>query len=132
MSDTLAQGAALMQVIISTWTRSRYVKVRSGRIGACERPPPGPVTASASRQNVNPYRDATFLAMDDFLFAALFLCMTPLLTALSSLVDATLSASAAAEASPESAAVLNLRIQVRSSLLTASVSYTHLRAHETR
>src|SRR5665811_686990 len=83
MSDTLAQGAALMPVIISTWTRSRYVKVRSGRIGACERPPPGPVTASASRQNVNPYRDATFLAMDDFLFAALFLCMTPLLTALS-------------------------------------------------
>src|SRR5450631_4866332 len=57
--------------------------------------------------------------MDDFLFAALFLWMTPLLTALSSLVEATLRAAAAAEASPDSAAALNLRIQVRSSLLTA-------------
>src|SRR4026207_1476154 len=56
--------------------------------------------------------------MDDFLLAALFLWMTPLLTALSSLTEATLSALAAAEASPDSAAVLNLRIQVRSSLLT--------------
>src|SRR5665648_828267 len=57
--------------------------------------------------------------MDDFLFAALFLWRTPLLTALSSLVEATLSASAAAWASPDAAAALNLRIQVRSSLLTA-------------
>jgi len=57
--------------------------------------------------------------MADFLFAALFLWMTPLVTALSSLAEATLSASEAAEASPDSAAVLNLRIQVRSSLLTA-------------
>src|SRR5665647_1378407 len=57
--------------------------------------------------------------MEDFLLAALFLWMTPLVTALSSFVEATLSASAVAAASPESAAVLNLRIQVRSSLLTA-------------
>src|SRR5665647_2807130 len=57
--------------------------------------------------------------MADFLLAAWFLWMTPLVTALSSLVEATLSASAAAEASPESAAVLNLRTKVRSSLLTA-------------
>src|SRR5665647_97687 len=65
------------------------------------------------------YRDAALLAMADFLLAAWFLWMTPLLTALSSLVEATLSASEAAEASPESAAVLNLRTKVRSSLLTA-------------
>src|SRR5665647_2565541 len=57
--------------------------------------------------------------MADFLLAAWFLWMTPLLTALSSLVEATLSASAAAWASPDAAAALNLRIQVRSSLLTA-------------
>ena len=84
-----------------------------------ERPPPGRVTACRSQKDANPYRDETFLAMDDFLFAALFLWMTPLLTALSSLVEATLSASAAAETSPDAAAVLNLRIQVRISLLTA-------------
>src|SRR5689334_25155391 len=57
--------------------------------------------------------------MADFLFAAWFAWMTPLLTALSSLVEAALRASLAAAASPDSAAFWNLRIQVLSSLLTA-------------
>ena len=58
--------------------------------------------------------------MDDFLLAAWFLWMTPLETALSSLVDAVLErVLARASLSPASAASRNLRIQVRSSLLTA-------------
>src|SRR5436190_13155206 len=57
--------------------------------------------------------------MADFLLAAWFAWMTPLDAALSSLVDAFFRASWAAPASPASAASRNLRIQVRSSLLTA-------------
>jgi hypothetical protein len=117
MSDTLAQAATQRPVTISKWTSSYRNATPSGQDGDREKPPP--IRATTLRCRKTPYREAAFLAMDDFLFAALFLWMTPLLTALSSLVDATLSASAAAEASPESAAVLNLRIQVRISLLTA-------------
>src|SRR6476659_3142644 len=57
--------------------------------------------------------------MVDFLLAAWLAWMMPLLTALSSLVEATFSASWVAVASPDAAAAWNLRIQVLSSLLTA-------------
>ena len=64
-------------------------------------------------------RPAAFLAIEDFLFAAWFLWMTPLLTALSSLVEATARAAFASSALPESAASRNLRIAVLNSDLIA-------------
>src|SRR5664280_3910947 len=92
MGDTLAQAEAGTPVTVSTWTRSLGLeRCHLDEFEDGERPPPGLVTVSRSLKNADPYRDATFLAIDDFLFAALFLWMTPLLTALSSLVDATLS-----------------------------------------
>ena len=54
---------------------------------------------------------ATFLASADLRFAAWFLWMTPLLTALSSLREATCSAAAAASASPDSVAARTARIE---------------------
>src|SRR6478735_5055940 len=63
--------------------------------------------------------DATFFAMADFLLAAWFWWMTPLLTALSSFFEAVLRAPAAASLSPEAVASRTLRTHVRSSLLTA-------------
>src|ERR1044071_5252560 len=57
--------------------------------------------------------------MADFLLAAWLAWVTPLETALSSLVDAARSASEAASLSPAAAAARNLRTHVRSSLLTA-------------
>src|SRR3712207_6805479 len=66
-----------------------------------------------------PQTEAAFFASDDLRFAAWFLWMTPLLTALSSLRDAARSAEAAFSASPDSTAVRTVRARVRSSLLTA-------------
>src|SRR5919202_788347 len=63
--------------------------------------------------------EATFLASADLRFAAWFLWMTPLLTALSSLRDADRSAEAAFSASPDSTAARTERARVRSSLLIA-------------
>src|SRR3954451_6852225 len=63
--------------------------------------------------------EATFLARADLRFAAWFLWITPLLTALSSLRDADRSAAVAFSASPASTAVRTERARVRSSLLTA-------------
>src|SRR5688500_10245405 len=63
--------------------------------------------------------EAAFLAMADFLLAAWLAWMTPLLTALSSLVEAACRAACAASLSPASAASRNLRTQVLTSLLTA-------------
>src|SRR3954447_16952433 len=63
--------------------------------------------------------EAAFLARADLRFAAWFLWMTPLLTALSSLRDAERRAAAAFSASPASTAVRTERARVRSSLLTA-------------
>src|SRR5262245_46019636 len=57
--------------------------------------------------------------MADLRLAAWFLWITPLLTALSSFLEAVFRASSAASLSPEAAASRNLRTQVRSSLLTA-------------
>src|SRR5699024_7832544 len=69
-------------------------------------------SASVVRQ---PQTEAAFLAIADFLLAAWFLCMTPLLTALSSLRDAARSAVSVASTSPEAAASRNLRMNVRTS-----------------
>src|ERR1035437_558244 len=91
MGDRLAQADARRPIAIRPWTRQQAQKGRHRAGGGLSMP----------EERENSYRDAAFLAMDDFLLAALFLWMTPLLTALSSLVDATLSASAAAAASPE-------------------------------
>src|SRR5690606_740927 len=59
------------------------------------------------------------LPMADFLLAAWFLWMTPLLTALSSFLPAMAKSSRASSAWPASAASRNLRTHVRSSDLTA-------------
>src|SRR5690606_28827279 len=65
-------------------------------------------------------------AIADFLLAAWLAWMTPLETALSSLVEAFFRASSAAEVSPLSAASRNLRIQVRSSDLYARLRSVRL------
>src|SRR3954452_9709103 len=65
--------------------------------------------------------DSTRLAMADLRFAAWFLWMTPLLTALSSWRDATRSSVVAAAVSPASLASLSLRITVFSDVLTVLV-----------
>src|SRR3954452_20899101 len=62
--------------------------------------------------------DVSFLAMADLRLAAWFLWMTPLLTALSSLRDASRISTAACSASPAVVASLNLRTSVFSSDLT--------------
>src|SRR6266511_1321668 len=61
----------------------------------------------------------SFLAIADLRLAAWFLWITPLLTALSSLREASRSSSFASSASPAALAVLNLRIAVFNDDLTA-------------
>src|ERR1700677_707579 len=65
------------------------------------------------------WSSTSFLAIADLRFAAWFLWMTPLETALSSLREATCSALVAASTLPDSTASRNLRTWVRSSDLTA-------------
>src|SRR5688572_24125064 len=69
--------------------------------------------------NWKPYSALTFLEIADLRFAALFLCRTPLLTALSSFRLAATRAAAAASLSVDSTAVLTARMAVFSSDLTA-------------
>src|SRR5689334_14765039 len=71
------------------------------------------------RRRPQPLTDATFTASADFLLAAWFLWMTPLLTALSSLREAARAASVAFSTSPASTASRARRIAVFSSDLTA-------------
>src|SRR5690242_2342338 len=74
--------------------------------------------AARERRRRQEERSARRLAIADLRFAAWFLWMTPLLTALSSLRDASRSSTAAASVLPASVASLNLRIAVFSDDLT--------------
>src|SRR5580700_11172266 len=93
---------------------------------AAGRPGPGPCaraccgrTRGAPGQRQLSRSSAQRLAIADLRFAAWFLWMTPLLAALSRLCDAARIATAAASASPASAASRNLRTAVFSEDLTA-------------